>query len=112
MPIYSSNQQQLAEQISPETTTRAHWKDWRWQLRHSIRSIATVERLLGLRFDATEKKALAATLEKFPLAITPYYLSLIDASDYRNDPVFMQSFPSPRELEIERRDLSDRNNFV
>jgi len=107
MPIYSSNQQQLAEQISPETTTRAHWKDWRWQLRHSIRSIATVERLLGLRFDATEKKALAATLEKFPLAITPYYLSLIDASDYRNDPVFMQSFPSPRELEIERHDLSD-----
>jgi lysine 2,3-aminomutase len=32
-------------------------------------------------------------------SVTPYYLSLIDAVNYRNDPVYRQSFPNPRELE-------------
>jgi len=107
VPIYSENQQQLAETIDSPAVTLTHWQDWRWQLKHSIQDIDTVEELLGTRFDAKEKKKLQLTLERFPLSITPYYLSLIDAGDFRNDPVFMQSFPSPQELKIERHDMSD-----
>lgn len=107
MPIYSANQQQLAETIDSPDVTLSNWKDWRWQLKHSIQDIDTVEELLGTRFDAKEKKKLQLTLERFPLSITPYYLSLVNAEDYRNDPVFMQAFPSPRELEIEKHDMSD-----
>jgi len=47
------------------------------------------------------------TLEKFPLAVTPYYLSLIDRQFYANDPVFRQAFPSPQELHFGRFDMKD-----
>ncbi|MDT8442405.1 MAG: lysine 2,3-aminomutase [Desulfuromonadales bacterium] len=97
----------MAERIADEQVTLSHWKDWRWQLQHSIQDIDTVETLLNTRFDADERRQLEATLDKFPLSITPYYLSLIDSGDYRNDPVFRQSFPSPAELEIDRCEMSD-----
>ncbi len=33
------------------------------------------------------------------MSVTPYYLSLIDTKDYKNDPIFLQSFPSPKRIE-------------
>lgn len=107
MTIYSSRQQNIARKISELDASISNWKDWRWQLKHSIQKIETVEELLGTRFDDKEKKKLQLTLKRFPLSITPYYLSLVDAEDFRNDPIFMQAFPSPRELEIEKHDMSD-----
>ena len=108
MSIYTANQQEIAEKIATVGgASLAKWKDWRWQLQHAIRSLDAVERLLDIRFSAEEKLALEETRERFPLAVTPYYLSLIAAGDYRNDPVFMQAVPSPRELEIERCDMAD-----
>ncbi len=107
MPIYSQNQQQLAEAIDSPAVTLTHWKGWRWQLKHAIREIETVEEILGIRFPETEKRKLRLTLKRFPLSITPYYLSLVDVNDIHNDPVFRQAFPSPRELEVEAHDLAD-----
>jgi len=107
VPIYSANQQQMAETIDSPNVTLSNWKDWRWQLKHSIQDIDTVEELLDTRFGDMEKKKLQLTLKRFPLSITPYYLSLVDAGDFRNDPILMQAFPSPRELEIEKHDMSD-----
>jgi lysine 2,3-aminomutase len=107
VPIYSANQQQMAETIDSPNVTLSSWKDWRWQLKHSIQDIDTVEELLDTRFGDMEKKKLQLTLKRFPLSITPYYLSLVDAEDFRNDPILMQAFPSPRELEIEKHDMSD-----
>jgi lysine 2,3-aminomutase len=72
-----------------------------------VKSIAEVERLLGIRFPDKERRALEQTTEKFPMAITPYYLSLVDADDWRNDPIFTQAFPSVHELRIENHDMSD-----
>ncbi len=62
-----------------------YWKNWKWQVRYAIRSIYKVQQVLGIRFDPEERKQLQKTVEKFPLCITPYYLSLIDTDDYRND---------------------------
>jgi len=106
VPIYTANQQEIAEKIS-DSVTISNWKDWRWQLKHSIQDIESVETLLGIGFGENERRKLELTLRKFPLSITPYYLSLIDADDFRNDPVFMQAFPSPRELEIEKHEMAD-----
>ncbi|MDT8325094.1 MAG: lysine 2,3-aminomutase, partial [Bacteroidota bacterium] len=75
--------------------------------RHSIRSIDRFESLLGVQFDPAERAELQKTLDTFPLSLTPYYLSLINAADYRNDPVFKQSFPSPSELIISDYDMAD-----
>jgi lysine 2,3-aminomutase len=54
-----------------------------------------------------ERVELEQTLEKFPLSITPYYLSLIDAKDYKNDPIYKQSFPSSAELTLTGHDIED-----
>jgi len=106
MHIYSENQRRLAKIIAADAT-RSNWTDWKWHVRNSIKNIEGVERLLGIEFSEKERRALRNTTEKFPMAITPYYLSLIDPSDYRNDPVFMQAFPSTDELRIESHDMSD-----
>jgi lysine 2,3-aminomutase len=107
LSIYTTIQQKIAAKLSSQGATLAKWKDWRWQLKHAIRSIDTAEKLLGIRFTGEEKHDLEKTLERFPLSVTPYYLSLIAAHDYHNDPVFMQAFPSARELDIERCDMAD-----
>jgi lysine 2,3-aminomutase len=84
-----------------------YWKDWRWQIRHVVRDIDTFQQLLGITFDPAERERLEETIQKFPFSITPYYLSLIDVNDYKNDPIFRQAFPSPKELIVEHYELSD-----
>jgi lysine 2,3-aminomutase len=107
MTIYSANQQEIAEKIAPQDAGLPNWKDWKWQLKNSVQDIDSFEALLGVTFSEEKRKKLELTLGKFPLSITPYYLSLIDAEDFENDPVFKQAFPSPDELCIERHDMSD-----
>lgn len=107
MAIYCSNQQKIAEDLSDNTIQQTKWTDWHWQLKNSISRVETVEKLLGVSFDSIEKRKIELTLRKFPLSITPYYLSLIDPKDFRNDPVFRQAFPDPKELEIDKCDMSD-----
>ena len=84
-----------------------NWEDWRWQLKNTIKSIDWVEKLLGVTFEEEKRNELQETLDKFPLSITPYYFSLIDAADFENDPVFKQAFPDVRELNICKADMSD-----
>ncbi len=104
--IYNETQQKIAEKISSETRS-SNWKDWKWQIKNSIRDIPTFEKLLDIKFGQEERKLLEQTIAKFPISITPYYLSLIDRNDYTNDPVFKQSFPSPKELNVCKYDMKD-----
>ncbi|MDD4614544.1 MAG: lysine 2,3-aminomutase [Caldisericia bacterium] len=87
--------------------TESNWSDWKWQLKHCIRSVETFEKVLGIQFSAEEKEDLQKTVNKFPVSITPYYLSLIDTKNMNEDPVFRQSFPSVQELEVSRCDMKD-----
>ncbi|MFA5316846.1 MAG: lysine 2,3-aminomutase [Dehalococcoidales bacterium] len=88
-------------------STPEQWNDWRWHIRHLIKDIPTLERLLGVQFGEDKKQQLKQTLELFPMRITPYYLSLIDAENYENDPIFKQSVPSIAELNMDQHDMSD-----
>ena len=106
MAIYTEGQRKLAEKFTPNAVI-ANWKDWKWQIRHSIRTLSDFERLLDVRFSAEERRELEQTVAKFPLSITPYYLSLIDVDNLRHDPVFLQAFPSPQELNLAEADLLD-----
>src|SRR5665648_1253867 len=106
MTIYNENQQQIAENINPNTSI-SNWKSWGWQIKHSIKDIATFEKLLNIKFDDSLRKEFNETTKKFPISITPYYLSLIDPDDYENDPIFKQSFPSPSELIISKSETND-----
>ncbi|MCW0483421.1 lysine 2,3-aminomutase [Gaoshiqia sediminis] len=106
MEIFNGTQQALANRIKSDSTI-SNWKDWQWQLKNSIRTIGQFEKLTGIRFPAKEKEKLNETLEKFPLSITPYYASLISKDNYKNDPVFRQSFANVHELTVLDNELKD-----
>jgi lysine 2,3-aminomutase len=79
--------------LFPEATD-AQWRDWRWQLRQSVRSLEELARLVPLTED--ERRGCLETRESFRLGISPYYLSLIDA-EHPFCPVRMQAIPSRAE---------------
>ncbi len=62
----------------PDASAR-EWNDWRWQLRHSIRGLEALERVLHLSED--ERSALERSRNSLPNRITPYYASLLDRDD-------------------------------
>ncbi|MFH1463892.1 MAG: KamA family radical SAM protein [Pseudomonadota bacterium] len=70
------------------------WNDWRWQLRHRIRSVEALGQAFG---GARLPLGTAQAATRFPLAITPYYAALIQELD-PSDPIFAQAVPQPVEL--------------
>jgi lysine 2,3-aminomutase len=57
-------------------TTKVDWNDWHWQIRHRIRDIHTLSKILQLSQD--EHDAIVRHHENLPVSITPYYASLLD----------------------------------
>lgn len=106
MEIFNKHQREIAAKIDP-TATIAEWRNWKWHIRNSIKSIEQFEKLTGITFTSEEREALEKTRAHFPLSITPYYLSLIKKSSYRNDPVFKQSFLDSRELFVSPNEMKD-----
>lgn len=76
-------------------------------MKNRIRSLHQLEDFLDLDLGEEKRKHIQQTIEKFPLSITPYYLSLIDTENFENDPVFMQAVPSIRELDRSNEDMAD-----
>ncbi len=70
------------------------WEDWRWQSQNAIRSVRQLRDLLP--FTQDELAAIGELETEYKTAIPPYYFSLIDTSD-PNDPIRLQSVPSPLE---------------
>jgi len=80
------------------------WNNWHWQLANAIRDVKTLEKVLDL--NSNEKEELNKCLEKFRMAITPYYASLMDKS-YRRCPIRLQGVPQIKELIKDESDLED-----
>jgi lysine 2,3-aminomutase len=55
------------------------WQDWHWQLRHRITTAEELARLIDLTEE--EREAIQRHRGPLPVAITPYYLSLVDPDD-------------------------------
>jgi lysine 2,3-aminomutase len=70
------------------------WDDWRWQSQNAIRSVRQLRDLLS--FTSEELEAIGLLETEYKTAIPPYYFSLIDPDD-PNDPIRIQSVPSPLE---------------
>ena len=70
------------------------WTSWRWQMRHRIR---TVEELKKAFPQFQTDFGVADAAGRFPMAITPYYASLIQRFD-ETDPIFRMAVPQPGEL--------------
>jgi len=72
------------------------WNDWHWQVANRAKTIEDLEKS-GLVLTEEEKKGLAVTLGRMRMAVTPYYLSLIDLKD-SYDPIRKQAIPTEAEL--------------
>lgn len=92
-----------ARALFPDVTAE-EWTDWRWQMRHSVRSLEALERLIPLTED--ERRGCVETASIFRMGISPYYLSLIDR-EHPFCPVRMQAIPSRAEAEVHPGELRD-----
>ena len=57
-------------------TTQREWSDWRWQLKNRITSLEAITQILPLSRD--EMAGITLNRACLPLAVTPYYASLLD----------------------------------
>ena len=57
----------------------AEWNDWRWQMRHRIKDLEGLTRVVHLSDD--ERSAFLRHTGSLPVGISPYYASLLDESD-------------------------------
>ncbi|MDP4109034.1 MAG: lysine 2,3-aminomutase [Bacillota bacterium] len=80
------------------------WNDWKWQVRHRVETLKDLKKYIDLTPD--EDKGVEKCLETLRMAITPYYLSLIDPNDL-HDPIRRQSVPTDAEVHRSPADLLD-----
>lgn len=76
-------------------TSVREWNDWAWQFANRIRSLEQLASVLNRSVGLLS--SIRRVLRTYPVAITPYYLSLLDPVD-ENDPLRRQCFPDPHEL--------------
>lgn len=81
------------------------WNDWHWQFANRILTIEDLDKV-GVVLSAEERKGIQTALGKLRMAITPYYLSLIDL-DNPNDPIRKQAIPSIKELDFAEYEDAD-----
>ena len=84
--------------------TDAEWNDWKWQVRNRIETLEQLKQYVSLTPE--EEEGVAKSLKTLRMAITPYYLSLINPDD-PNDPVRKQAIPTAAELHQSAADLLD-----
>lgn len=82
--------------------SEAAWRDWRWQLRHALRTEAELGRLVEL----TEAERRGLALDGLRTAVTPYYASLMDPV-HPSCPVRRQAIPLGQEGEPAAGDRRD-----
>jgi lysine 2,3-aminomutase len=71
------------------------WDDWKWQFRNRITNIERLAQFIPL--SAEEQAQLKLVTMRYPLSVTPYYLSLINPDD-PDDPIRKQAIPSALEM--------------
>ncbi len=80
------------------------WNDWHWQVRNRVETLEDLKKYLNLTPE--EEEGVCRTLGRLRMAITPYYLSLIDLSD-PFDPIRRQAVPTQHELEAAPYEAAD-----
>lgn len=75
--------------------------DWQWQFKNRLKTKEEIEKIINLTED--EKSGFDA---KFPVAITPYIINLMDKND-SNCPIRKQFIPSGNETKISQIEMED-----
>lgn len=89
--------------LFPEATDE-QWNDWKWQVRNRIETLDQLKKYISLTQE--EEEGVKKTLSTLRMAITPYYLSLIDPDD-PHCPIRKQAVPTAAETHQAEADLLD-----
>src|SRR5574344_2140401 len=90
--------------LFPEVTD-AQWNDWKWQVKNRIETLDQLKKYITLTPE--EEEGVKKTLSTLRMAITPYYLSLIDPDD-PHCPIRRQAIPTVAELHQAAADLLEQ----
>ena len=91
------------KQLFPNVTDE-QWNDWKWQVKNRIETLEQLKQYVQLTPE--EEEGVRSVLSTLRMAITPYYLSLIDPNNPK-DPVRRQCIPTALETNIASADLLD-----
>jgi len=80
------------------------WNDWKWQFRNRITSVKQLAQFIPLSIE--EQGQLRLVTMRYPLSVTPYYLSLINPDD-PDDPIRKQAIPSTMEMTMGSMGVED-----
>lgn len=89
----------LGETYDPEC-----WHDWRWQMRYRLSKLEQFQGLLKLT--PAEQQGLLIAPEKFAVAVTPHFASLLDPEDPLC-PLRLQVVPREEELVVDAAEMAD-----
>lgn len=89
--------------LFPDVSDR-DWNDWKWQVRNRIQKVEELEQFVDI--SDSEREAVDKCLKELRMAVTPYYLSLIDPEDPK-DVVRKMAIPTILELEKGEDDIED-----
>jgi len=71
------------------------WNNWKWQFRNRVTRVEQLAQFIPLSNE--EQAQLRLVIMRYPLSVTPYYLSLINPDD-PDDPIRKQATPSTMEM--------------
>jgi lysine 2,3-aminomutase len=95
----ASRRQELFPNVTDE-----QWNDWKWQVKNRIETLDQLKKYIQLTPE--EEEGVAKSLQTLRMAITPYYLSLIDPNN-PHCPIRRQAIPTAAELHQAAADLLD-----
>ncbi|MBO7305807.1 MAG: lysine 2,3-aminomutase [Bacteroidales bacterium] len=97
--MYESRRKELFPNVTDE-----QWNDWKWQVKNRIETLEDLKKYVSLTPE--EEEGVKKTLQTLRMAITPYYISLIDPNN-PDCPVRKQAVPTGKETYQSPADLLD-----
>ena len=91
------------KELFPNVTDE-QWNDWKWQVKNRIETLEDLKKYISLTSE--EQEGVMKSLKTLRMAITPYYISLIDPNN-PNCPVRRQAIPTAAEVHQSPADLLD-----
>lgn len=102
-PLIAARRQRLCRVLGQEYDP-ATWADWRWQMHHRLVRPEQFERYL--RLTPVERHGLQMANERFTVAVTPHFATLIDTDDPAC-PIRRQVIPQEAEFLVSAGDMED-----
>ncbi len=91
------------KELYPEITD-AQWNDWHWQVKNRVETLEQLKKYVDLTPE--EEEGVRVSLTTLRMAITPYYISLIDPNN-PHCPIRKQSIPTAAEVFKAAADMDD-----